>query len=152
MIRILIGCYRRADFSDPEVFAQAAQALLMAYPRSVVVAVMNPVTGIASRLQWPPSIAEIKQALEAEDDGQKRRAKAAQLPPVLPRLAAPASTSDDKLAEVKRQTDEICRARGIADHSLERRRVHVEVLRAIFPDVLGPGKILAETAARYAAE
>lgn len=57
--RLLIGCYRKSDAADPEVYARAVVAVLARHPDEVVIAVTEPATGLPSKLKWLPSIAEI---------------------------------------------------------------------------------------------
>jgi hypothetical protein len=64
--RLLVGCYRKADAADPEVYARAIVAVLMRYPKPVVVAVTEPATGLPSKIKWLPSIAEIVEACDVE--------------------------------------------------------------------------------------
>lgn len=61
---ILIGCYRRDDAADPEIYGRAVVAVLMRYPESVVLEVTEPATGLPSRLKWLPAIAEIVEACD----------------------------------------------------------------------------------------
>lgn len=63
--RLLIGCYRRDDVADPEVFARSIVAVLMRYPSEVVLQVTEPATGLPSKLKWLPTIAEIVEACES---------------------------------------------------------------------------------------
>lgn len=63
---LLMGCYRKADLIDPEIFTRAAISVLVRYPESVVLAVTEPATGIPSKLKWFPNIAEITDACELE--------------------------------------------------------------------------------------
>jgi hypothetical protein len=63
--RLLVGCYRKDDAGDPEVFARAVVAVLMRYPAEVVVQVTEPATGLPSKLKWLPAIAEIVEACDA---------------------------------------------------------------------------------------
>jgi hypothetical protein len=60
--RLLVGCYSKADFADPEIAARAFVSVLARYPESVVIAVTDPATGMPSKLKWPPSIAEVVEA------------------------------------------------------------------------------------------
>lgn len=62
--RILVGCYRRTDANDPEIYARAVVAVLMRFPESVVIAITEPATGLPAKLKWLPSIAEIVEACE----------------------------------------------------------------------------------------
>jgi hypothetical protein len=63
---ILLGCFRRGEANDPEVYATAVAAVLATYPEAVVKRVTDPVTGLPGRLQWLPTIAEVRGACEAE--------------------------------------------------------------------------------------
>lgn len=64
--RLLLGCYRQGDFADPDIAMRAFVAVFMRYPEKVVTAVTEPGTGIPARLKWPPSIAEVVAACDAE--------------------------------------------------------------------------------------
>lgn len=65
-ISILVSAYRRDDFSDPEGFAVQVGMVLAAYPDCIVETVTSPLTGIQRRCIFPPSIAEIVSACEAQ--------------------------------------------------------------------------------------
>jgi len=87
--RILIGCYRRDDAADPEVYAGALVAILTGYPEEIVLTVTDPRTGIAGRSQWLPTIAEVRSACEKEatkrfeiDRRQSRSDDVLALPPM----------------------------------------------------------------------
>lgn len=95
---ILIGCYRKTDAGDPEVYQRAVISVLMRYPESIAIAVTEPATGIPSRLKWLPAIAEIVEAcemlmepilrqLEREKTAEEQR-KLLAGPPPAPRLSA----------------------------------------------------------------
>lgn len=71
--KILLGCYRSGDANDPEIYVRSVIAVLSAYPADVMDRVVDPVTGLPSRLQWLPSVAEIRKACE-ELYGPMRRA------------------------------------------------------------------------------
>jgi hypothetical protein len=83
---ILIGCFRKADAADPEIYARAVVAVLLRWPVDVIKAVTEPATGIPSKINWLPSIAEITTACEeayAPIQRQREREQA------LKRLPAP---------------------------------------------------------------
>jgi hypothetical protein len=63
---LVIGCYRKGDVGDPEIYQRAVVAVLARYPESVVIAVTEPATGIPSKLKWLPTIAEIVEACDAQ--------------------------------------------------------------------------------------
>lgn len=62
--RLIFGCYRADQFSDPEVFVTAVASILAQYPQEVGGQLSNPKTGIAGQCKWPPSIAEIREACD----------------------------------------------------------------------------------------
>src|SRR3990167_4917131 len=62
--KILLGCYRMADASDPETWVTCAVAVLCAYPQEVRERVANPLTGLPGRLKWLPAISEIREACD----------------------------------------------------------------------------------------
>lgn len=62
----MLGCFRRDDALDPETFSAAVAATLAEFPESVVRHVTNPVRGLPGKLKWLPSVAEVREACEAE--------------------------------------------------------------------------------------
>lgn len=70
--KLLASCYRKDDAADPEVYAGAIASILSQYPADVVQRVTDPRSGIPSRLQWLPSVKEVRDACE-EIDGHQRR-------------------------------------------------------------------------------
>jgi hypothetical protein len=58
----MVGCFRKSDAGDPEIYTRALVALLMSYPESVV----NDVTGrLPYVLKWLPSLGEVKEACDS---------------------------------------------------------------------------------------
>jgi hypothetical protein len=70
--KLLLGCFRTGDATDPEVYTTAVVAVLADYPDDVIERVIDPRTGLPSRLNWLPTIAEIKSACE-DLYGHRRR-------------------------------------------------------------------------------
>ena len=62
---LMFGCYRRADASDPEVYAAATAAVLNEYPEEVIDFITDPRTGLPSTSQWLPSVFEVRKACDA---------------------------------------------------------------------------------------
>lgn len=58
----LLGQFRKSDADDPDIFITAVTALLADFPPCVVDHVCSPVTGMAVRSPWPPSIFELREA------------------------------------------------------------------------------------------
>jgi hypothetical protein len=63
---LMFACYRRDDANEPEVYLAAVVSVLTRYPQTVVVTVTEPFSGLPSKQKFLPSIAEIKEACEAE--------------------------------------------------------------------------------------
>lgn len=63
---ILLGCYRKGDAEEPEIYAAAVASVLATYPQEIAYRVTDPRTGLAGRSQWLPTVAEVRAACEAE--------------------------------------------------------------------------------------
>lgn len=62
----LIGSYPAREVTDAKTLTKGVKALFGAYPFYAVQRVINPVTGLPSRLKFFPTLAEIREALDAE--------------------------------------------------------------------------------------
>jgi hypothetical protein len=69
---ILLGCYRTGEAADPDVYVTGVAATLARYSEDVVWTVTDPRTGLPSRSNWLPTIAEVRAACEAEIAPQRR--------------------------------------------------------------------------------
>jgi hypothetical protein len=63
--KLLAGCYRKAEASDPETYAGAIAAILSNYPPDIVQQVTDPRSGLPSRSQWLPTVKEVRDACDA---------------------------------------------------------------------------------------
>jgi hypothetical protein len=63
---LLVGCYRKSDAADPEIYTSAVVAVLMRYSENIVRTITEPATGLPARLKWLPAIAEIVEACEEQ--------------------------------------------------------------------------------------
>ena len=61
---LLFGCYRKGDANDPDAYVGAVAAVLSEYPAETIKFVTDPRTGIPSRVDWMPTVGEIKRACE----------------------------------------------------------------------------------------
>jgi len=61
-VMVMYGFWRKSDAFDPEIFAAGAAAVLSEYEMWVVDLVTDPRTGLPSRLQFPPTVKEIRDA------------------------------------------------------------------------------------------
>ena len=67
----LLGCYRTGDANDPEVYISGVVAVLSRYTIEIIREVTEPATGLPSKSNWLPTIAEIR----TECDLLEERAK-----------------------------------------------------------------------------
>jgi hypothetical protein len=61
---LLLGCYRRSDAIDPEIYIRAIACILASYDDWVIVEATHPATGIQATEKfkaWPPNSGELKQ-------------------------------------------------------------------------------------------
>lgn len=72
--KLLLGCYRTGDANDPEIYTAAIIRVMSAYPEDVLRAIVDPLNGLPSKLEWLPKPAEVKSACE-EIEGPRRRAR-----------------------------------------------------------------------------
>ena len=63
---MVFAAYRRDDFADPETFVVQLGMILERYDDEVIERVTSPLTGIQRKCKFPPSIAEIVKACDAE--------------------------------------------------------------------------------------
>lgn len=71
----MFGCYRKAEASDPEIYAAATAAVLAEYPQEVVDYVTDPRTGLPSNSQWLPSVYEVRKACNEHADWLSKLAR-----------------------------------------------------------------------------
>lgn len=71
----MFGCYRKAEASDPEIYAAATASVLAEYSEEVVDYVTDPRTGLPSRSQWLPSVFEVRKACNEHADWLDKIAK-----------------------------------------------------------------------------
>jgi hypothetical protein len=65
--RLVFGSYRRDDFADPETFLMQLGRVLERYSDEVITEVTSPTSGVQRHCKFPPSIAEVVEACEAEN-------------------------------------------------------------------------------------
>lgn len=63
---MIFSAYRRDDFADADGFAVQLGMVLERFEDCVIHAVTDPITGVQRKYKFPPSIAEIVDACEAE--------------------------------------------------------------------------------------
>jgi hypothetical protein len=63
---VLLGCYRRGEAEEPEIYSAAVASVLASYPQQVAYRVTDPRSGLPGRSQWLPTVAEVRAACEAE--------------------------------------------------------------------------------------
>lgn len=62
----LVSYYPAREVNDARAYISAMTALMAAFPRDFVKRVCNPVTGLPSRLKFLPTLADVREALDAE--------------------------------------------------------------------------------------
>lgn len=62
---MLLGCYRRGDANDPDIYVRAVASVLGEYPIEIIKAVCDPRFGLPSKSEWLPTVSEVKGACEA---------------------------------------------------------------------------------------
>ena len=62
--RLLFGSFRKADADDPVTFTAGCLRLFTSYEPDVVRYVIDPMTGLPGQLEWLPTLAKVKAALE----------------------------------------------------------------------------------------
>lgn len=124
--QILVGCYRKSDVGDPQVYSAAVIAVLAQWPAEVIIAVTEPTSGIPSQIAWLPSIAEIASAckhayepIRARLEIEKTR-KALPPPPVSEADRARVSGLLHGLAEELKAKS---RRAGFADPKIEAQKI-----------------------------
>jgi hypothetical protein len=68
----LINFYPAREVHDAKTYISGITALMAAYPLDFVRRVCSPVTGLPSKLKFLPTIAEIREALDAEATRRSR--------------------------------------------------------------------------------
>ena len=63
---ILLGCFRKGEAEDPEIYVASVAAMLSIYPQEIVYRVTDPRTGLPGKMKWLPSVAEVRQVCERE--------------------------------------------------------------------------------------
>jgi len=115
LARSLMALYRRADFIDVDVFSTAMCAVFADYPASIGRQAIDPVRGLPSRLKFPPSIAEIKEAL---DEGMiKRRAIAYRAQWMLDERKRRDEEAARERVSAERRAELVAKRRGGIDHA-----------------------------------
>lgn len=96
----MLGCFRKGEAEDPEVYVTSVAMVLTRYPERVARYVTHPAHGLPGRLNWLPTIAEVRSACEAEMKPiyeQAARMKRQQGQNLM--LAAPDKPSEEQRAE-----------------------------------------------------
>jgi hypothetical protein len=70
--KLLLGCYRTGEANDPEVYTSSIVLVMSQYPEDVLESIVNPLTGIPSKIDWLPKPKEVLAACE-EIEGPRRR-------------------------------------------------------------------------------
>ena len=85
----ILQAYRKPEYFNLDSFMIQAAANLARFSREVIEFVTSPMTGIQTRLQWPPSLAEIVAACVAEQNHREKVARYSAMGPIAKRLPPP---------------------------------------------------------------
>jgi hypothetical protein len=69
--RRLLAGYRSTDLIDPDGYVMVISAVFASFPETFAKRVCHPVEGLPGRLKWVPTVAEVVEALKAEDEKRK---------------------------------------------------------------------------------
>lgn len=123
-LEVMLSAFRKDEYANPESFALQAAMNLQGYSREVIEYVTAPTTGLQTRLKFPPSLAEIVEACEAEQKWQDHIKQVAALPPPLPRQrqATPGTQGDGGPGTIYSNFDEALKNHGRPCGVFERER------------------------------
>lgn len=98
---MLFSAYRRDEYADPDGFVAQLGLVLEGYDEATIIAVTDPRTGIQRRSKWPPTIAEVVEACEAETVARATRERYAKIPtPNFERVYLPPDNRPGRRANV----------------------------------------------------
>jgi hypothetical protein len=139
--RILLGCFRKGEAADAEVYVTAIAAMLSTYPEEIVRQVTDPVRGLPSKVNWLPTLAEIRHECETFmrpiRDAEKRTLEARRTQALLSAPAA-ATTEQRERAVAKWEAEKAARVRQARKYVAER---SVEEMRDTPLPALSPGLV-----------
>jgi hypothetical protein len=101
--KLLLGCYRTGDANDPETYVAAIAATLARYSEQIITDVTHPCTGLPSQKSWLPTVKEVFDACETEDN--KNRQQLARESRIRDQIAA--REEDDRLKAQKLTYEEL---------------------------------------------
>jgi hypothetical protein len=73
--RLLFGQFRKGDANDPQTYTASITAVLSRYPADIMREVTDPRTGLASRLDWLPTVKEVHDACETIEQPRRHAAQ-----------------------------------------------------------------------------
>lgn len=75
--KLILGCYKTDDVSDPQVYVTAVAAVLSRYSTDIGVRLSDPKDGVAGKLKWLPSVSEIRALCDEQQAADLAAAKRA---------------------------------------------------------------------------
>lgn len=121
--KLLIGCYRRDDAANADIFATALVSVFCEYSEAIVRHVSDPRTGVPGKQKWFPSIAEVKEEcdkvaerIQKAVDWQKREdRRLGELPAPIVNRAASMARIKAAYPEVFAKVAQSDRAKALAE-------------------------------------
>ena len=71
----MLGCYRKDEAHDPEIYSAAIAATLSEFPKEIIDRVTDPRTGIPAENKFLPNVAEVRAACDRETVRAREAAK-----------------------------------------------------------------------------
>lgn len=121
-IKILFAAYRPDQYADPDGFLAQLGLVLEGYEGETIIAVTDPRAGIQRRSKWPPTIAEVVEACDAENIARATRERYSRMPsPKFHRVSLPPDRRPGRRANVliPRDSDKYARAVAISEKADE---------------------------------
>ena len=101
---LLLGCYRRSDAADPDVYARAIACVLEAYDDWIIREATHPRTGIQATEKfkaWPPNVGELKEFCDVMAESAKYAVHDhLPKPNLLPRIPPPIDSTPGRRANL----------------------------------------------------
>jgi hypothetical protein len=60
----MFACWRKTEADTPQVFLDAAIAILADYPDDIITVVTDPRVGLPGKIKWPAQPSEVREACE----------------------------------------------------------------------------------------
>src|SRR5689334_17853078 len=73
--RLLFGQFRKGDANDPDTYTASVASVLAEFPDEVIRQATDPRTGLGSRLDWLPTVKEVRDFCQEIVEAEARAAR-----------------------------------------------------------------------------